>query len=87
MYIYIISGADLENEKGGFFTCAGGGGGGRGENFAQPRPFLSQKVLLTDCIAVELANKVCCWLGLPRCLGAPRTVSWRREFARTLPCC
>ena len=22
------------------------------------------KVLLTDCIAVELANKVCCWLGL-----------------------
>ena len=37
-------GADLENEKGGF-SCM------RtlraGENFAQPRPFLSQRVLLT----------------------------------------
>ena len=51
----VISGADLENEKGGFFcmhTLRAG------ENFAQPRPFLSQSAEVMELLAVELANNL-----------------------------
>ena len=64
-----------------------------GENFAQLRPFLLKG--LTECkvlLSVELANKVCCWLGLLRWSSALPGRSKNCKlgipgFARTLPCC
>ena len=57
--------------KGGSFVCALCA---RAKILPSQRPFLS--------LAVELAKSVVGWMccvGLQRCLGALRTVSWRRE--------